>query len=157
MFKLHRIEGYAIISEDSMLANAEHIMPDSLAEANKQFIASMRKYFGANVPIGFYAACLYVNGQIVEAALEKTGGKSNNSTQFIKAIKSVSPVSTPRGPVSIDGHGNIVFDCYIRRIDKVNGKLVNKTVKTYPKVSQSGPTMLKRSWRSQCSRAISRP
>jgi branched-chain amino acid transport system substrate-binding protein len=105
-------------------------------EANKRFIASIRKYFGANVPIGFYAACLYVNGQIVEAALEKTGGKSDDSAQFIKAIKSVSLVSTPRGPVSFDDHGNIVFDCYIRRIDKVNGKLVNKTIKTYPKVGQ---------------------
>src|SRR5512135_1193758 len=38
MFKLHRIEGYAIISEDGMLANAAGIMPDSLKfEADKVF------------------------------------------------------------------------------------------------------------------------
>lgn len=38
MFKLHRIEGYAIISEDGMLANAAGIMPDSLKfEADKIF------------------------------------------------------------------------------------------------------------------------
>ena len=67
---------------------------------------------------------------------KKPAENLTNSAQFIKAIKSVSLVSTPRGPVSFDDHGNIVFDCYIRRIDKVNGKLVNKTVKTYPKVGQ---------------------
>jgi dihydrofolate reductase len=38
MFKLHRIEGYAIISEDGMLANAAGIMLDSLKfEADKVF------------------------------------------------------------------------------------------------------------------------
>ena len=105
-------------------------------EANKRFVASMRKNYGAGVAIGFYAACLYVNGQIIEAALEKTGGKSDDPAQFIKAVKSVTLKSTPRGPVSFDQHGNIVFDNYIRRIDKVNGKLVNKTVKVYKRVSQ---------------------
>jgi branched-chain amino acid transport system substrate-binding protein len=106
------------------------------SDANKRFIALMRKNYGADAPIGFYAACLYVNGQIVEAALDKTGGKSDDPAQFIKAIKSVSLASTPRGPVSFDGYGNIIFDCYIRRIEKANGKLYNKTVKTYKKVSQ---------------------
>jgi hypothetical protein len=38
MFKLHRIEGYAIVSEDGMVANAAGIMPDSLKfEADKVF------------------------------------------------------------------------------------------------------------------------
>jgi branched-chain amino acid transport system substrate-binding protein len=106
------------------------------SDANKRFIALMRKNYGADAPIGFYAACLYVNGQIVEAALDKTGGKSDDPAQFIKAIKSVSLASTPRGPVSFDDYGNIIFDCYIRRIEKANGKLHNKTVKTYKKVSQ---------------------
>lgn len=106
------------------------------SEANKRFIALMRKNYGDGVHIGFYAACLYVNGQIVEAALEKTGGMSSDPAQFIKAIKSVSLQSTPRGPVSFDDHGNIVFDNYIRRIEKTSSGLVNKTVKVYKGVSQ---------------------
>ena len=43
---------------------------------------------------------------------------------------------TPRGAVHFDDHGNIVCDVYIRRVEKQNGKLVNKTFKTYPAVSQ---------------------
>jgi branched-chain amino acid transport system substrate-binding protein len=35
--------------------------------ANQRFVASMQKYYGGDVPIGFYAAALYVNGQILEA------------------------------------------------------------------------------------------
>ena len=44
------------------------------SDANRRFIASMQKYFGTDVPIGFYAAALYVNGQILESALQATGG-----------------------------------------------------------------------------------
>ena len=43
---------------------------------------------------------------------------------------------TPRGPLSFDTYGNSVIDIYVRRAEKVNGKMANKTVKTYHKVSQ---------------------
>lgn len=118
------------------LVNAIPYTLDLDTPANTRFIAAMKKNYGDDVPIGFYAACNYVNGQIVEAALEKTGGKSDDPAQFIKAVRSVSLIETPRGPVSFDDYGNLIFDVYIRRIEKANGKIVNKTIKTYPKVSQ---------------------
>lgn len=109
---------------------------DQDTPANQRFIAAMRKYYGADVPIGFYAACLWVNGQIIEAALQKTGGKSDDPDLFIKAVRSVALAETPRGAVSFDDYGNIVFDDYIRRLDQKGGKLMSRTVKTYRKVSQ---------------------
>jgi branched-chain amino acid transport system substrate-binding protein len=118
------------------LVNAIPYTLDLDTAANHRFIAAMKKNYGDDVPIGFYAACNYVNGQIVETALEKTGGKSDDPAQFIKAVRSVSLTETPRGPVSFDDYGNLIFTVYIRRIEKANGKLVNKTIKTYPKVSQ---------------------
>jgi branched-chain amino acid transport system substrate-binding protein len=48
----------------------------------------------------------------------------------------VSLTDTPRGPLSFDDHGNVIGNIYIRRIEKQDGKLANKTVKTYEKVSQ---------------------
>jgi branched-chain amino acid transport system substrate-binding protein len=95
----------------------------------------MQKFY-PGVPVGDYAAVYYVNGMILDAALKKTGGKSDDPDALIKAIKSVSLDKTPRGPVSFDDHGNIIFDDYIRRIEKKDGKLVNVTIKTYPKVTQ---------------------
>jgi branched-chain amino acid transport system substrate-binding protein len=109
---------------------------DDDTPSNRNFLAALRKDYGADVPIGFYAACLWVNGQIIEAALQKTGGKSDDPDMFVKAVKSVSIAETPRGPVSFDEYGNIVFDNYIRRIERRGGKLVNVTVKVYKKVSQ---------------------
>ncbi len=116
---------------DSIPYSVDHDTP-----ANRRFLAAMRKDYGADVPIGFYAACLWVNGQIVEAALKKTGGKSNDPDAFIKAVTSVSLEETPRGPVSFDAYGNIVFDDYVRRVEKSNGRLMSRTVKVYSKVSQ---------------------
>jgi branched-chain amino acid transport system substrate-binding protein len=118
------------------LVNAIPYALDLDVPANHRFIAAMKQNYGDDVPIGFYAACNYVNGQIVEAALEKTGGKSDDPAEFMKAVRSVSLTETPRGPVSFDDYGNLIFNVYIRRIEKANGKLVNKTIKTYPKVSQ---------------------
>jgi hypothetical protein len=88
------------------------------------------------IPIGFYVACLYVNSQIVEAALRSLDGKSDDPAALIPAIKAVSLSEMPRGPVSFDRYGNVVFDCYIRRVEKQNGRMTNRTLKVYPKVSQ---------------------
>ena len=90
-----------------------------------------------NVVPGFYAAGLYVNCRVVEAGLKKPGGKSDDKEKLREgaALRSIS-TDTPRGPIKFDHFGNVIGDFYIRRVEKVNGKLVNKTVKTYHNVSQ---------------------
>jgi len=138
--------GGSTVADDSILQNfgdeaigVINSIPYTLdleSESNKRFIAAMHKYSGADTPIGFYAAALYVDGQILEAALKKTGGKVDDRDVLVKGIKSVSLTDTPRGPVKFDEYGNLTFTVYIRRIDKKNGKLVNTTIKTYPQVSQ---------------------
>lgn len=105
-------------------------------EANKRFIAAMRKNYGNDVGIGLYNAAFYVNGQILEAALKATGGKIEDPDAFIKAVKAVKLTETPRGTISFDEYGNVIMDDFIRKAEKQNGKLVNKTVKVYKSVSQ---------------------
>ena len=107
---------------------------DLNTDSNKRFVAAMNKDYG--VDPGFYCAGLYVNGMVVEAGLQKTGGKSDDKTALMAAMKSVSLTDTPRGPIKFDHFGNVVGDFYIRHLEKANGKLVNKTVKTYNNVSQ---------------------
>ena len=103
-------------------------------ESNKRFIAAMEKEY--KVLPGFYAAGLYVNCQVVEAGLQKAGGKTADKAALMAALKSVSLTDTPRGPIKFDNYGNVIGDFYIRRVDKVGGKFVNKTLKTYKNVSQ---------------------
>lgn len=144
-FKLPLLGGSTVADDSIMrnygdeaigLINSIPYTLDLKTEANRRFIASMKKYYGADIPIGFYAAALYVNGQILEAALKATGGKVDNRDTLIKAIRAVSLTETPRGPVKFDEYGNLVFTVYIRRVEKRDGKLVNMTIKAYPNVSQ---------------------
>jgi branched-chain amino acid transport system substrate-binding protein len=102
--------------------------------SNKKLIERMVKEYG-NVP-GLYSVGLYINGQVTEATLEKTGGKTDDREAFIKAMRAVSLTDTPRGPFSFDRFGNVVGNFYVRRCEKKADKLVNTTLKTYPKVSQ---------------------
>jgi branched-chain amino acid transport system substrate-binding protein len=102
--------------------------------SNKKFVAGMVKNYG-NIP-GLYAAGLYINGMVAAAALEKTGAKTDDKEELIKALRAVSLTDTPRGPFHFDHFGNVVGNIFIRRCEKKGSKLVNTTIKTYPNVSQ---------------------
>ena len=102
--------------------------------SNKRLIEGMVRDYG-NIP-GLFASSLYINGMAVEAALEQTGGKTDDKGALIKALRSVSVTDTPRGPFHFDRFGNVVGNIYIRRCEKKGDKLVNTTIKTYPNVSQ---------------------
>ena len=137
--------GESTVADDSVMRNFGdeaigliNSIPYTLdldSDANRRFIASMQKYFGTDVPIGFYAAALYVNGQILESALQATGGDTEPD-KLIGAIRRVSLAETPRGPVRLDDYGNLTFTVYIRKVEKKNGKVVNITIKSYPDASQ---------------------
>jgi branched-chain amino acid transport system substrate-binding protein len=102
--------------------------------SNKRFIEGMVRDYG-NIP-GLYAAGLYINGMVAEAALEKTGGKTDDKDALIRALRSVSLTDTPRGPFRFDHFGNVIGNFYIRRCERKGDKLVNTTIKTYKDVSQ---------------------
>jgi branched-chain amino acid transport system substrate-binding protein len=102
--------------------------------SNKRLVEGMVRDHG-NIP-GIYAAGLYINGMVAEAALEKTGGKTDDKDALIKALRSVSLTDTPRGPFHFDHLGNVIGNFYIRRCEKKGDKLVNTIIKTYPSVSQ---------------------
>jgi branched-chain amino acid transport system substrate-binding protein len=111
---------------------------DLPSDGNQRFVDGMLKNF--NTVPGQYAALLYVNCQIVDAALKTAGGDSKDKEKFMAAMKAVSLKDSPRGPFKFDHFGNVVGDFYIRRIGKEGAKyglkLWNKTIKTYNDVSQ---------------------
>jgi branched-chain amino acid transport system substrate-binding protein len=107
---------------------------DLATDGNKRFVAAMQKDY--SVDPGFYAAGLYVAAATVAAGLELTHGKSDDKDAFVKALRSVALKDSPRGPIKYDHFGNVIGDFFIRRVEKINGKLANKTLKTYHNVSQ---------------------
>ena len=102
--------------------------------SNQKFVAGMMRDY-ENLP-GLYAAGLYINGMVADAALQKTGGKADDKDALIKALRAVALTDTPRGPFHFDRFGNVVGDIFIRRCERKTGKLVNTTIKTYNNVSQ---------------------
>ena len=110
---------------------------DVETDANKRFIDGMLKNY--NTVPGQYAALLYVNCQVVEAALKATNGDSGKD-KFLTALKAVNLTDTPRGPLRFDHLNNVIGTFYIRRIGtkgaKYGLKLWNEVIKTYENVSQ---------------------
>jgi branched-chain amino acid transport system substrate-binding protein len=102
--------------------------------SNQRFVADMVRDYG-NVPGGYAAGC-YINGMCIAAALEKTGGKTEDKDALISALRAVSLSDTPRGAFHFDKLGNVVGNVFIRRLERMDGKLVNSIVKTYSEVSQ---------------------
>jgi len=111
---------------------------DLASEGNGRFIQGMLKNYDT-VP-GQYAALLYVNCEVVEAALKTSNGDVSDKDKFMTALKAVTLADSPRGPLKFDHLGNVVGNFYIRRIGtegaKYGLKLWNKTIKTYENVSQ---------------------
>ena len=101
---------------------------------NKHFVEGMVRDYGS-VP-GLYAAGIYINGMVAEAALEKLGGNTDDKDAIIKALREVSLTDSPRGPFHFDHFGNVIGNVYIRRLEREGGKLVQKTIKTYPNTGQ---------------------
>jgi branched-chain amino acid transport system substrate-binding protein len=107
-------------------------------ESNHRFIDGMQKSF--EVVPGFYAAGLYINCQVVDAALKTLGGDLTDKEKLIATLRAVNLSDTPRGPLKFDHLGNVVGNFYIRRCSpegaKYGLKLWNKIIKTYENVSQ---------------------
>ena len=108
--------------------------PDFKSASNERFVADMQKTY-SEVP-GSYAAAMYTGGQVIEAVMQKTGGKTDNKEAFRDAMHAVSLPDTPRGPLRFDKYGQAVGPVFIRKCERRDGKLVNVTLKTYPDVSQ---------------------
>jgi branched-chain amino acid transport system substrate-binding protein len=100
---------------------------------NRKFAAAFRSEWKYDP--GFYAAATYVEGEVLEAALESVKGRVEDKPAFMKALRATK-VETVRGPVSFDENGNVVGNVYIRRVERKEGRLVNTVIFTYPNVSQ---------------------
>ena len=101
---------------------------------NRKFVAGINEAYKHDP--GFYTAGPYTALLIIEEALKTTGGRTDDAAAFLKAMQDVRLTHGPIGPVRLDQYGTPILDIHIRKVARVNGKLVNTIVKTYPQVSQ---------------------
>src|SRR5260221_352819 len=100
---------------------------------NKRFAANFRVDWGYDP--GFYAAETYVEAAVLEATLQALKGNIEDKPAFMKTVRAIK-VDTARGPVSFDRYGNVVGSVYMRKVERKDGRLVNRVIHTYPNVSQ---------------------
>lgn len=96
-----------------------------------QGMMSTYKQFPGYYSVGAYGAML-----MLEQALKDNKSNFEDKKSFMNAIRSVQVSNDPRGKISLDALGNPIMDIYIRKVERVNGKLTNTVLKTYPAVSQ---------------------
>jgi branched-chain amino acid transport system substrate-binding protein len=104
------------------LITAFHYDYNHQSPANKAFVAAYNAEFKRNPDM--FSAGGYDGMHVIYEALKKTKGDTDGE-KLIAAAKGMSWES-PRGPMTIDPETrDVVQTVYIRRVEKVNGQLVN--------------------------------
>jgi branched-chain amino acid transport system substrate-binding protein len=84
----------------------------------------------------YYSEGTYVAGLQLKRALESIGGDAENTERLVGALRKVELTDTPRGPIRFDEYGNPIQNIYVRKVERVGGKLQNTVIYTFPNVSQ---------------------
>ncbi|MDE2228374.1 MAG: ABC transporter substrate-binding protein [Alphaproteobacteria bacterium] len=102
--------------------------------ANKAFLAAWKKAYGDSMIPDFMAVDSWDGMNLLYTVIKDTKGKFT-ADQAMAIIKRWKDPNSPRGPISIDpATRDIVENVYIRRVEKVNGKLANVEIDTIPNV-----------------------
>jgi branched-chain amino acid transport system substrate-binding protein len=84
----------------------------------------------------YYSEGTYVAGLQFKRALEAIGGEIENTDKLLVALRKVELTDSPRGPIRFDEYGNPIENIYVRKVERVGGKLQNTVIHTFPNVSQ---------------------
>jgi branched-chain amino acid transport system substrate-binding protein len=101
---------------------------------NKKFAKAFADYAGKIA--SYYGEGGYTGGKWIIGAMKGIQGDVEDRNKLMKALKTLKLTDVPRGPIEIDKYGNPIQNIYIRKVERVDGKLQNSVIKTYPKVSQ---------------------
>jgi branched-chain amino acid transport system substrate-binding protein len=135
------ILGQAEITDEHALASmgdvaigiitAGHYDYNHKSKLNEEFVRAYRAAF--NRDPDFFSVGGYDGARVMDEALSKDGGKTDGES-LVTAAKGLAWES-PRGPISIDPETrDIVQNVYIRKVEKVGGKLINVEIATIPNV-----------------------
>ena len=111
------------------IVTAHHYSPSYDIPENKEFLQAYKKKTNGLTP-SFFAKGGYLSAAIIGHALDSLKGNTENKDQLLNAIKNVKFMG-PGGPFRFKPETqNIVFTVFITRVEKVDGKLVNKIIQT---------------------------
>lgn len=107
----------------------------ALTTAGNRKFAKAYEEKNKQVP-SYYSEGTYVGGLQLKRGLEAIGGEAENAERLVGALRKVELAETPRGPIWFDDYGNPVQNVYVRKVERVSGRLQNTVIHTFEKVSQ---------------------
>jgi branched-chain amino acid transport system substrate-binding protein len=106
------------------LVTSHHYSYGHPSAKNQKFVKDFEAQFGTTMRPSYFAVTAYDAMAAIDLALKKTGGDAAGD-KVMEALKGLQ-FESPRGPVEIDAATrDIVQTVYIRKTERVNGKLVN--------------------------------
>lgn len=98
--------------------------------ANEAFVKAWHAAYGAEEP-NFFSVGAYDSMALIYDWIKKLDGKIDGDKAV--ALAKGWSIESPRGPISIDPETrDIVQNVYIRRVEKVDGRLANVEIDTFP-------------------------
>ncbi|CAM4294219.1 ABC transporter substrate-binding protein [Kerstersia similis] len=115
------------------LITSHHYSYAHPSEKNQKFVRDFEENFGTAMRPNYFAATAYDAMAAYDLALAATGGDTDGA-KVMDALAGLS-FESPRGPIQIDPETrDIVQTVYIRKAEKVDGKLVNVEFDAYENV-----------------------
>lgn len=106
------------------LVTSHHYSYAHQSTKNQKFVKDFEAQFGSSLRPNYFAVTAYDAMAAIDLALTKTKGDISGE-KVMQALKGLS-FESPRGPIEIDAATrDIVQTVYIRKTEKVGGKLVN--------------------------------
>ncbi len=102
--------------------------------ANRRFVTAFEAK--AQKPPSYYAEACYTNVKWIAQAINAIKGRVEDRDALLAALHKVEIPDAPRGRLVADKWGNPIQTIYVRKVERVNGKLQNSVIATFPNVSQ---------------------
>lgn len=121
--------------EDSAIGiiSASHYSAVLETPENKLFVERYKAKYGEEPCM--FSEQGYVAARVIVEALKATDGDTSDQERLLAAIRGVS-FEAPRGPFKFDPVSqNVIFNTYIKKTEKKDGKLVNTVIETIPEVA----------------------
>jgi len=102
--------------------------------ANKRFREAFLKKAGKIA--SYYSENAYDAGRWIVEGIKAVNGNVEDREAFLAALRKVELKDSPRGPMKLDQDNNPIQNTYLRKVEKVGGRLQNTVIYTWPNVSQ---------------------
>lgn len=121
------------LGDDALgLITSMHYSAAHDSDVNRKYVKAWQEAYGKAEQPNWYATGAWDGMAAIYYTIEKLGGQidADKAIEVLKTFKTESP----RGPISIDENRDIVQNIYIRRVEKVDGRLANVEFETIPDV-----------------------